>query len=216
MNKTAFPLCWPDGWPRTLKANRKRSAFGKSGRYEGYDGNRRWSPGRAWSIEEARTFLAQELERMGVPDYNTILSTNLRLRADGNPASGQLQPDDVGVAVFFKLKKRAVALACDRWDRVQDNIYALAKHVEALRGQERWGVGNIEQAFRGYMALPASTGRDWWTVLGVAINASDEQVRAAYTALVKQHHPDVGGDAEKFREVQTAKDEFERLRRAAA
>lgn len=168
-------------------------------------------------MENARRFLADELYRLGVSDWNTILSTNVRLRVDGNPYSGQAQPVDTGAAVFFKLKNRDTALACDKWDRVECNIWAIAKHIESIRGQARWGVGNIEQAFRGYTAIPESTGADWWTTLGVAINATEEQVQAAYRSLVKQHHPDVaGGDAAKFRAVQTAWEAFQQLGRVAA
>ena len=54
-------------------------------------------------------------------------------------------------------------LACDRWDRPEHNLRAIAKHVEAIRGQERWGVGSVAQAFRGYQALPSrATGKPWW------------------------------------------------------
>jgi len=48
-------------------------------------------------------------------------------------------------------------------------------------------------------------------VLGVAVNASAEQVKDAYRILVKKHHPDMGGDAELFRRVQSAWEEFSKL-----
>lgn len=72
---------------------------------------------------------------------------------------------DRGAAVYFEMKGKPVSLACDKWNRVEDNIWAIAKHIEALRGQQRWGVGSIEQAFRGYTALPAigeSSASEWW------------------------------------------------------
>jgi DnaJ-domain-containing protein 1 len=40
------------------------------------------------------------------------------------------------------------------------------------------------------------------TVLGVALDATPEEVRRAYLALVRQYPPD--RDAEKFREIHTA------------
>ena len=44
-------------------------------------------------------------------------------------------------------------------------------------------------------------------VLGVPPDASLSAVRAAYKKLAMQHHPDrAGGDAVRFREVQTAYD----------
>jgi len=36
--------------------------------------------------------------------------------------------------------------------------------------------------------------RDPYAVLGVAVTASAAEIKAAYRALVKQHHPDAGGD----------------------
>jgi DnaJ-class molecular chaperone len=65
----------------------------------------------------------------------------------------------------------------------------------------------MEQAFRGYMALPGigeAGGIKWWEVLGVPINSDPELVRKAYTTLVKKHHPDVNGERELFDRVQAA------------
>lgn len=141
-----------------------------------------------------------------------ILSTNVKRRLDGRPYSNQAQPADPGAAVYFQFKGKPVSLACDKWRRVEDNIWAVVKHIEALRGQQRWGVGTIEQAFRGYTALPAvgqSSGIKWWEVLGLPINASADQVKDAYRILVKKHHPDAGGEAELFHRVQEAYHLFE-------
>lgn len=42
--------------------------------------------------------------------------------------------------------------------------------------------------------------------LGVAPDASFEEVRAAYKRLAMQHHPDRGGDIETFQRVKHAYD----------
>lgn len=47
--------------------------------------------------------------------------------------------------------------------------------------------------------------------LGLAPGASEEEVRARFHALCLEHHPDHGGDAERFREIAAA---MESLRRA--
>jgi|LULM01.1.fsa_nt_gb molecular chaperone DnaJ len=47
---------------------------------------------------------------------------------------------------------------------------------------------------------------DAHNVLGIAKNASSEDIKQAYLKLARQHHPDVGGDASKFKEVQSAYD----------
>lgn len=42
--------------------------------------------------------------------------------------------------------------------------------------------------------------------LGLSSGATDKEIKSAYRALVKQHHPDAGGDAEAFKRVQSAYD----------
>ena len=83
------------------------------------------------------------------------MSSNIPRGKQGSPISNIGVLKDPGVAVYFTIKEKPVSLACDKWVHVEDNIWAIAKHIEALRGQERWGVGSIEQAFAGYTALPA-------------------------------------------------------------
>ena len=45
------------------------------------------------------------------------------------------------------------------------------------------------------MLALSSSSRDPYRVLGVSPQASGAEIKAAYRALVKQHHPDAGGDA---------------------
>lgn len=47
---------------------------------------------------------------------------------------------------------------------------------------------------------------DHYTTLGVNRNASDDEIKLAYRKLAAQHHPDRGGDTQKFQEVQAAYD----------
>jgi molecular chaperone DnaJ len=46
--------------------------------------------------------------------------------------------------------------------------------------------------------------RDPYQVLGVASSASQAELKAAYRALVKQHHPDAGGDEYRILELNAA------------
>ena len=56
-----------------------------------------------------------------------------------------------------------------------------------------------------------ATKRDYYEVLGVSKNASDDEIKKAYRSLAKKYHPDVSKEPnaqEKFIEVQEAYDCF--------
>lgn len=46
--------------------------------------------------------------------------------------------------------------------------------------------------------------KDYYNILGVDASASDDQIRQAYKKLAMQHHPDRGGNAARFQEIQEA------------
>lgn len=48
--------------------------------------------------------------------------------------------------------------------------------------------------------------KDLYEVLGIQRGADAREVKKAYFDLARQHHPDKGGDAEKFKDVQNAYD----------
>jgi hypothetical protein len=187
-NEPTFPLQWPVGWPRTKYPTEAR--FGVRG--------------QGVSMSAALDFVEEELQRLGA--RYPVISTNVRTRLDGRPLSNQGRPIDTGVAVYFTLKERRTVLACDKWNRPEANLWAIAKHIDALRGQNRWGVGSVEQAFAGYAALPHRSGPDPWEVLGLTCSASEEQVLAAYRQKARTAHPDAGGSHDAFAELSQAKD----------
>lgn len=191
MSVDRFPLAWPSGWPRTPANNRRRATFGKSGE-------------RGYKVElnatDATDRLQRELDLLGA--RLATLSSNRELRLDGRPRSDRGEPADPGAAVYFSLLGKPVALACDRWDRVADNIAALAKHIEALRGMDRWGVGSVAQAFAGYQALPAPD--PWWRLLGVDRDAPWAEIERAYRLRSKNAHPDAGGERAEWDRLQAA------------
>jgi curved DNA-binding protein len=45
---------------------------------------------------------------------------------------------------------------------------------------------------------------DHYAVLGVAKNATPDEIKKAYRKLASQHHPDKGGDTAKFQQIQEA------------
>ena len=47
---------------------------------------------------------------------------------------------------------------------------------------------------------------DHYAALGVARNATQDEIKRAFRKLASQHHPDKGGDTRKFQEIQAAYD----------
>jgi hypothetical protein len=211
MSITAYPLSWPTGWKRTPSHQQEAGRFGVR------------KPSRVGScntlenitISEATNRLLNELERMGVERGEVVLSTNLMLRLDGLPRSGQAEPHDPGAAVYWRdpFNSQPRSMAIDRYNRVAQNIAALAATIEALRAIERHGGAVVlERAFTGFAALPAPIAagmhRPWREVLGLGPGSpSKEQVREAYGRLASQHHPDRGGSAERMAEINLARNE---------
>jgi molecular chaperone DnaJ len=46
--------------------------------------------------------------------------------------------------------------------------------------------------------------KDYYKILGVDKNASEEEIKKAFRRLAHQHHPDRGGDEKKFKEINEA------------
>lgn len=193
MTISAFPLAWPDGWKRTRGEYRRDATFS---RYK-----------RALSIADGVARVMDELGRMGLGRDDVVISTNVETRMDGFPRSDRAEPGDPGVAVYWQERKGGrKVMAIDHYRRVADNLAAIAATLEAMRAIERHGGAAIlERAFTGFTALPApGAARDWWQVLGVDRAATAEQVTAAYRRLRSERHPDKGGTAEQFDEVERA------------
>lgn len=193
----AFPLSWPPGWPRTPPGREQRARFNVK-----IQGSTYQRKGQV-TLYVGRERLLDELRRLGATDV--VLSSNIPVRLDGLPYSKAAEPRDHGVAVYFRIKREPRVLACDKWDRVADNMAALAAHVEAIRGQMRWGVGSLEQAFGGYRALPAMGDvKPWWAVLGVPQDAPMPAVERRRDELLMKHHPDKGGSHSMAAEINAA------------
>jgi hypothetical protein len=189
MTYAAHPICWPLGRPRT--PNRLEATFKNT-------------------FSAARDGLLSELRLMRAD--NVVLSTNVELRRDGLPYAGR-SPADPAAAVYFTWRGDQYVFACDCWQKVEHNLQAIRKTIEAVRGIERWGTGEmVSAAFAGFKALPEqagpSSGATWWAVLGfsspTAVRAVD--IDTAYKRLAKQYHPDQpGGSLELMQQLNQAR-----------
>lgn len=188
---TQYPLCWPPGRPRTPDHKRERGNFGIS--------HGKMTPGRV-----TQELLREIVDRLA--GREVVISTNIELRNDGLPYANRRPVSDTGVAVYFKYKGKPMCFACDRWASVHENMWAITKTIDALRGVSRWGTGDMMQAaFTGFTALPAPTA--WWQTLGLlGPDASETDIKTAHRRLSMQHHPDRGGSKDKMAEINRARD----------
>ena len=180
----AYPLTWPAGRPRTQYP--KRSNFDTT-------------------LGVAIKDVQHEVRLLGGSEL--IISSNFSVKANGMPYANQRRlKEDNGVVVYFMLKKKPMCFACDRWDRFEDNLRAIAKAIDALRGISRWGTGDmVEQAFTGFTALPAPT--SWWQTLELdGPDVSRDDIQRAWRSLASRHHPDNGGDTNKMADINRARD----------
>lgn len=171
-----------------------------------------YSVRRDRTVYEAASECVMELDRLGARDV--VISTNMKLGVrSGEILSGQTEPLDPGVSVFFNYKGQKSAIACDRWTRVADNLYAIAKTIEALRGIDRWGSGEmVRAAFTGFRALPLPQ-RPWRQVFGFSVDETPpvEEVDRRHLEATRRFHPDIAvGLDGLMAELNAARDEARR------
>ena len=192
----AYPLYWPEGRPRAKWQ---------------YD-----SPFKS-TLGDARDGLLAELGRLCAK--KVILSTNIPLRRDGLPYANASEPKDSGAAVYFEYKGKPMCFACDKYKRVWENLRAIEKTIDAIRGIERWGSSDMmERAFRGFTAIPETASEPWRNVFGFSatetVNA--DRIDEAFRKLAFTEHPDHGGTSERFQRIVNARTDARRAIGATA
>lgn len=181
MTDRAYPLKWPDGWPR-VTAGMRRSAPYKT------------------SLDQAVKDLVAELHRMRARDV--VISSNVRTTLGSKLSESEVR--DPGVAVYWTHKDGSPrVMACDHWFRLRDNVRAIGLTIAAIRQIERCGAtGLMERALDGFKALPEADG--WWRVLGVDKEADRDAVTARFREMAATQHPDRGGDPQRFAQLTAA------------
>lgn len=166
------PLKWPEGMPATPRAG-LRSDHGFT------------SP---LSFSESSGYLSEELEQIGT---SGILYLDLE-----NPMIDRLRKkvgSRVGAALYFRYQGANYVVACDRWNTVEHNVYALHLALRQCRNMERWGLGQLGKMLKPFEAeiflplpladpdLPA-----WMGELGLGPTATLEDAIAVYHRRAKQ------------------------------
>jgi hypothetical protein len=190
-SKTAYPLAWPDEWPRTK-----------------YPASSKFNTSLSAALENVRSSLSKFAKDSGKQVTDILISSNVTL--------GDQHPRDAGVAIYFTWDELATCIAVDRYTKVEDNLQAIHHVIEAERTKLRHGGLNlVRAAFRGYAKLPPpqkQTAQPWNMILGVPENAPLDAIESAYKRLRSSTHPDKGGSPEAFNNVQRAYDQAIRAR----
>lgn len=220
MGRAPYPLQWPDGWPRTPNDRREYSRF--YSQRVGPDGRaQKGILGKiAVSLVDACQEVVHQLDQLGAA--NGTITSNLPTKNNGMPYATGPRISDPGIAVWWiQDGDKEMVLACDRWIAPADNVRAIAKTIDAIRGMARWGSSAIvEKAFGGFAALPpagATSGertsappppepsRDWMDYFHVSEAASRSGIKAMYRAFAKELHPDRNkGDSARMAELNIA------------
>lgn len=158
---------------------------------------------------ELRKLRAQDMVIEAWFDHQSI-------RNDGWPKSSA-RPSGPGVILSFTGKDGPLSFPCDTYDRWEDNLYAIALSLEALRAVDRYGVTRTAEQYQGWKQLPAPAEEDIrdrkWALEHLArlagvqpgILSDPATVDLAYRAAAKKTHPDVpGGSAAAFQVLQEA------------
>lgn len=206
---TAYPLAWPIGWRRTSPERRAYGRFNKKVTKRYSYGDNTYQMSQNLSVHDAVSRLLQTFERMGIDTRDdVVISTNLVLRLDGLPRSGQSMPSDPGACAYWVTSngdRRCMAI--DRYTKVEDNIAAIAATLEAMRAIERHGGAEIlDRAFTGFQALPNP--EQWWHVLGLeTADVTEEEITRTWRTLAQRNHPDRGGNDHHMGKINRARDE---------
>ena len=191
----AYPLKWPDGWPRTAASRRENdNRFGGRGRI---------------TVGRARDRLMDEVRLLGATDI--IVSSNVPVRPDGLLYADNKRLDDPGIAVYFNFKKKPLVMARDAFISVAGNLRTLGLAIEAFRQLERHGGSFMfEKAFTSFLAIaPPNWRKPWREVFGIKPDWTGD-IAELYRAKARTRHPDAGGNDTLMAELNVAYEEARR------
>lgn len=180
----AYPLSWPEGFPRSQRR--------ETGRFK-----TTLSAALTNVRDSLRLFAGDSGKRV----ENVVLSSNVSL--------GMEKPTDPGVAVWFVWDGEQRCIPVDRYDTPAANLQAIHHVLEARRVELRHGtLALVRATFRGFTAaLPAPGRKPWHQVLGVRPSATKVEVDGAYKRLARERHPDVAGGSDALMaELNAARD----------
>ena len=125
-----YPLNWPSYIPATaLRQQRSDNGFSTN-----------------MTLSDVLLFLDEELSSAGIKqavlysDYEQINIERLRKKI-GNRT---------GTCLHIKYRERNYIIACDRWQKLDHNIYALHLAFRQWANMEKWGIANMSILLTGF------------------------------------------------------------------
>jgi hypothetical protein len=171
--------------------------------------------GYAASWATVTSDLAKEAAGLGADEVLILLDVARdQLRMDGSGPKADADPPPA-VAVFMPASNvGALRFQCDRWDRWRDNVRAIGLTLQRLRLIDELGVAHSGQQYTGWTAIGMGEAGPLNRDEALAVlqrhagpdGADSRSWQDLYRLAVKTAHPDRGGSAAAFREVQAAKD----------
>lgn len=169
------PLSWPESIPvTTLVQQRSDNGF---------------SPDMP--LTDAINFLKEEIESAGIgqavlyTDIDQPHVERLRKKVGGR----------TGACLHLKHRGRGYIITCDRWQKLEHNIYAMHLALRQWCNMERWGIGSLNMLMVGFEVdrTPDSTESsvtsgdvmDCLEEFGLASNATLEDATAIYHRRAK-------------------------------
>lgn len=126
------------------------------------------------------------------------------------------RPNDPGVVLTIERRgKPPMQMVCRRFRAWMDNVYAIARSLEALRMVDRYGCTSSGEQYVGFAALPAP-GKSARDTVQEAVDlihevSGDIATREGWVhqdsiaAAIRMAHPDHGGTAERLTRVLEAR-----------
>jgi hypothetical protein len=192
----AYPLHWPQDWPRTESHRRKSDS-----RFGGH--------GKRVTMGRAVVQLMDELRLLGATKI--VVSSNIPTKSDGLPYAESKLIADPGIAVYFDFKGKSLVMARDNFTSPAGNIRSLTLMIEGFRQVERHG-GDLmlERAFTGFIAIaPPDWKKPWREVFGIKADWRGD-ITQLYREKARTRHPDRGGSDTLMAELNVA---YEQARR---
>jgi hypothetical protein len=183
---TPYPLAWPENIGR-WKGSRQPGQF-------------------KTSLAGAMSNVTDSLKRFGTDSGKSVTD----LVISSNVTLGRNNPEDPGVAIWFKWDGISICIPVDRYSKVEANLQAIHHIIEARRTELRHGtLALVRATFTGFTALPAPEGkRTWRAVLNFPPGpVTKEAINERYRSLAAERHPDKGGSTEAMAELNFAKSE---------